>query len=259
MSEVSIICNNGPQHRHDSVLKSKICWGVITPEVYKTPTPAPAVVAERMASPAQLRYVQDLGGDIAYASSLTGGRNGTCSKYIESLIAGRKHPVSRPTEFVPTVPAPKVEDPRISLIKGMMPALPSGYFAVRGDDTEAFVFIRISRPKNGKFRGATKVQTIHAENLTDKAVLWPSGAMSVYRENILDSLMLLVVGHRQAARDYATEINRCMKCNTRLTDPKSRHYGIGPICDKQWTWVIEEVDEEHDGQSFETLHHLGVI
>lgn len=168
----------------------------------------------------------------------------------------------------PSVPAEPVRaaepltDPKTNMIKGLIDSLPDGYYAAQLAEGEPVTFMRVSRPKRGTFSGTVKVQTIHGENLMNAWVLWPSGKVSIYsrdREGIKDALLLLLTDYRNAALRYAQLIGKCCRCNMRLTDDHSRHYGIGPICDKIWEWIIVLVDEKNDGKSFEQLRREGLV
>lgn len=247
---MSMICKNGSVHKHETVFESKLCWGIIKPPPSPTP-PAPVV---RYATGPQLKLVGDLNGDKLYAAKLTVPK---CSEYIDQLKAARKE-------------APKVDatpDPRLRMVEGLITQIPDGYYAVQRDAGEAITFLRISRPKptsRSRYAGALKIQTQHGPRLQDDAVQWPSGRWSFYNYGegwMLDKLLLLCSDHFSAALRYAHKLNHCMRCNTELTDDRSRHYGIGPECETKngWGWVIDRTDDMHDGLSFETLRARGLI
>lgn len=250
---MSFTCKNGPVHQHSTVTESKICWGLIAPPA---PVAAPAKSWQTpRATQRQLDYVRDLGGDIKFASSLSVER---CSKYIDNLKAKKATaPVERRAV---------VTDPRLDMVKALLPRVPSGYYAVQKQAGDAIKFIRISRPKvranvrSNRFAGATKIQTQHGPRLEEAGALWPSGSWSIWDHFLPDALLLLVSDHHTAARRYAKEIGNCMRCNADLTDDRSRHYGIGPECEQKdgWEWAIEIVDEEH-GASYEQLKARGLI
>lgn len=253
-----IVCTNkGLTHTHETVTDSKICYGVIKPPTPPIPVVRPHEVhrtwRDEPISPRQLAYIVDLlGGDGEAAKFMD---QGAASKYIDDLKLGKRKPVTA-EPWSPPAPTRKPVDPRLELLKGVISMIPDGYFATQLEDGARVDFIRLSHPKRNKFAGALKIQTLHAERLETEAVLWPGGNWSIYKSSVIDILMLLVVDHRTAALRYGREINRCTRCNTRLTDAYSRHYGIGPICDKIWTWVIDMVDEANDGKSFEELSRL---
>ena len=245
-----MICTNGKTHTHETVLESKICYGLIKP-------PIPAVRPHEIHSAGfgittrQLEYIKILNGDLAMAACFTLAQ---ASKYIDNLKRGARSPVSTPP-WSPPAPVKKPTDPRLDLVKGLIEMIPDGYFATQLEEGAPVTFIRLSRPKRNKLAGATKFQTQHGPSLETEAVLWPSANWSIYRPRIVDELMLLVADYRNAARRYSHLIGKCCRCNSPLTDERSRHYGIGPICDGIWEWVITMVDDENDGKSWEQLSH----
>jgi hypothetical protein len=201
----------------------------------------------------QIEMVRKKGGDVAYAKGL---KKGTCSDYIESLIKGTAVPQPQVQPQVQSGPQSEPDpDPRTSAPNRkttkvplpMLKAVDSGYYASRPDSNTPYTFFRISRPKptsKSKFRGALKIQTQHGPELRTDMVLWPSGQISVYDKRMEDDLLLVVVDPHGCARAYAAELGRCCRCNTELTDERSRFYGIGPECEKYWPHIIAEVEAE---------------
>lgn len=250
-----IVCTNkGTTHTHETVMDSKICYGIIQP-----PPPLPVVRPHEVhatrygITDRQLHYIVNiLGGDEVLAKSLT---KTAASTYIDRLKLGVKPVTAEP--WTPPAPAKRPTDPRLDLLKGIISMIPDGYFATQTEEGAKVNFVRLSHPKRNKLAGALKIQTQHAERLETEAVLWPSGNWSIYKSSIIDILMLLVVDHRTAALRYGHESRRCTRCNTSLTDGPSLHYGIGPICDKIWPWVIDMVDEANDGKCYEQLVREG--
>lgn len=152
-----------------------------------------------------------------------------------------------------------VNEPRLKLLKGMISMIPDGYYAAQADDTATVDFVMISRPNRGNYKDHIKVSTQHSENWMPRLALMPNGRWLVLDRSVIEPLMLVVADHRTCARRYAIELQHCCVCNTALTDDRSRHYLIGPICDKkpQWQHVIEEVDDINGGLSYEDLVRLG--
>jgi len=156
----------------------------------------------------------------------------------------------------------------------MLELIPDGYYAVRPDIETPLTFVRISRPGRGKWKGWLKVQTQHSEALCDRW-FWnmsntdprtnvrsygslPFGPKLAGGQSIEDVILLIIVDHRKAGRQYAAEIGKCHFCNKALTDERSRWYGFGPECEKSAEGEKDEIDDENGG-SYEYLKSRGVI
>jgi hypothetical protein len=238
-----MLCRNGGhEHSHETVYQSKVCHGLITPPVAPTHY---ARSVEPKATKRQVEYAIDLGGVREVVARMTVKE---ASSYIDGLKSGNKE--SRVTEYQqPRTTLPP--DPRETMLAGMLTAIAQGYYAVPLNDSDDHSFVRISFPKNGKYKGCTKIQTIHGENLKERAILYPSGTFSIFapprtqqRDVLLTALMGIVSDSHACNRRYAQIIGRCCRCNKQLTDTRSRHYGIGPECEEYMPWVIDEVDAE---------------
>jgi hypothetical protein len=144
-----------------------------------------------------------------------------------------------------TVPAREIKSSeKLKLFKGMLDRIPEAYYRLKLEDGIPHT-LRVSRPKKGKYRGAMKVQVVGAdERLWPGLVVWPSGRVSVYEGSFdIEQLVLDLLSHnREAARSYAKWTVRCARCRTVLTDPRSKHYGIGPECEKHWPEYVTEID-----------------
>jgi hypothetical protein len=155
-----------------------------------------------------------------------------------------------------------VKTPMTELIIGMLDNLEDGYYAVQPNAAHPHLdFIRVSRPtdRRSKYKGAVKVQTIHAETLYDRWAYWPDSDRLMCLDNGIEGkLLLLLANKRAAARRYAHEIERCHRCNTQLTDERSRHYGFGPECEKHLEAEKDEIDDENGG-TFEELLARGEL
>lgn len=242
---MSFICKNGAEHRHTTVEEARRCW--FPPAAPPPPTvpvagPVRPYTHTEPSTDAQHRYVEILRGDVGRARLMS---KRECSEYIDRLKKEPK-PVTAPAAPPPS--SRREATPKQKMIAELLKGVPDGRFAVRLDESDPWKFVRISRPKENArshYRGSIKVQTQHGPSLSDpKFVVWPSGQISCYEYSIEDTLLLLVADFRGAARAYARELGRCCRCATELTDSKSRHYGIGPECEKEWPWIIEMVDQE---------------
>ena len=142
--------------------------------------------------------------------------------------------------FVPT----KVKSQsKLETALPLLARVPDGYYAPFLDEKFKLNFFRLSRPKRGKYMGCTKIQKVIGDRLEDIWMLWPDGTISIY-SNWEDDILAIIVDYSGAARRYAKEKRKCCRCNTNLTDERSRKYGIGPECEKYWPWIIDEVDLE---------------
>lgn len=148
-------------------------------------------------------------------------------------------------------PAPKVMSPKERLTP-MLPLLANvkdGYYAAEIGDGRYndLKFFRVSRPKTGQYAGTTKVQWQIADNwriailVRANGTYWKPNDAPATAEDYVLAIMVDATG---CARRYAKEIDKCCRCNTSLTDERSRHYGIGPECEKHWPHIIELVDLE---------------
>lgn len=239
----TITCRNrGTVHSHTSVMQSKACYGIIS---YPS---APAAPVAEPATSRQIDYVGILKGDQVAARLMTKVQ---CSKYIDDLKKGKVSTVTATVEEEPTPEEVKATT-KSDVVKAMIEMVPEGYFAVREAEGAPITFMRLAKPKHGKFRDCIKVSSQHGPALEVRWARWPSGHVSVYRwpgHDIEEDLLRLIADWKGATRLYAEKIKKCGRCNAKLTDPRSRFYLIGPECEKKpgWTWWIEDVAEERGG------------
>jgi hypothetical protein len=215
------------------------------------PVPAPPVAASpsvyvKPISPGQKSYINDLGGhwevDWSYDRA---------SEEIVRLKGGGGRPTSSHVS----------QDPRLKIIENMLQMIPDGYYATAPDGVGGHVdFLKLARPQRGRFKGCIKISTQHSERWQERIIGWPSGQWSVYQQNVIDMVLLVIADYHSCARRYAIEKQACCVCNTALTDDRSRHYLIGPDCEKKerWAHVLEEVDNINMGLSFEDLVSRGL-
>jgi hypothetical protein len=228
----SITCKNGVEHKHTSVFESKVCWGIIKlPPTYVPSPPVTRAPIVKMVTESQLSYIERLGGDLTHARKLTCA---DASKYIDQLKA-------RPKEEQPMT---EVSDPRVDLIRGMMPSLPTGYYAVGTAGDDGYLdFIRISEPKTGKFKGSLKIQSQHGDKLVVRGAYWKaSQKLGIYDQRYIEPMLLLLSDHFSAAIRYGKKLGHCIRCNAELTDEESRRVFIGPECRKIAPGLLEEVE-----------------
>lgn len=160
-------------------------------------------------------------------------------------------PISVMPDQEPDEPVAKVMSPKERLTP-MLPLLANvkdGYYAAEVGDGRYndLKFFRVSRPKTGQYAGTTKIQWQIADNwriailVRANGTYWKPTDAPAQAEDYVLAIMVDATG---CARRYAKEIDKCCRCNTSLTDERSRHYGIGPECEKHWPHIIELVDLE---------------
>lgn len=244
-------------HEHQTLAESRACWmGTKVPvpagpssasTVPSAPQPVSAVtttvVSRGTVTEKQLKYIEDLDGDVVHAYKLSWEE---ADRYIKDLLkSGKKKKVQT--------------DPRLDMIKGMLDFIPDGYYATAPEGTGGHIdFVRISRVTKSTRKypaGTLKIQTQHSDKWADALVLWPSGNWSQFKRAAIEMVMLVIADHKTCARRYGIEVQACQRCNKTLTDDRSRHYLIGPECEQKHGGdvVIEEVDDINDGLSFEQL------
>lgn len=275
-----LYCNNGSVgfHTHPTPEEAARCWG--TPALYvvggNIPTPTPALAAAMTWAPpppprpkprwwddpstgSQHWRVEKEGGSVKRAKAFS---KGECREYIDALMTGRA-----PKELDPVViedddeqdevvtPPPsrshvtRVHGYRVAkdttfVMTPLLERVPDGRFAVQMDANDEPVFLRVVRPKAGQWKNCLKVQTQHGDRYEDAWCKWDDDKIGVFKASVEDYINLLIADYRGAARLYSKIKTKCARCNTDLTDERSRHYGIGPECEKYWPWMIQQVDEE---------------
>lgn len=122
--------------------------------------------------------------------------------------------------------------------------IPNGRYACRDSEDEQYMFIRVSRPERGQYKGCLKVQTQHGEDYKTAFVMRPTGEMYWYNLNAEPALLMAALNPSRCAREYGLAIGRCCSCGKELTDPRSRYYAIGPECEKKDDEYIAWVDEQ---------------
>lgn len=272
---------NDNWHFHESIEEAAVCWGepalyvwggpilpgvpavpaaTATPvttarwEPPPTPVPIPRWYHDPSTSSQHWKVGKE-GGSVIRAKGFTKGQ---CTEYIDALINKRapKEPdpedADDPTPVSPA-PTPRSSGQRVNgywvakaetvVLVPLLENVPDGRFAVQMTD-EGHTFMRVVRPKNGTWKDCLKVQTQHGDRWEDAWCKWPDGKVGVFKVSVEDYINLLVCDWRGATRAYAKLKSVCSKCGKALTDERSRHYGIGPECERYWPEMITIVDEE---------------
>lgn len=228
------------QSTHTSVAEVRDCHNL---NHAATQAPAPEPI-HKLATPAQLKFIADLGGDVEDAKHFSVR---AASVYIQQL----KNAADQLKTATRAQTGSKSLEPQHALMQflSLLESIPEGYYAVQPDTETPLSFLRLSRPKSKniseRWKGTTKIQTIHGPNLDIAWACWPNGQVRSYKHGIEDKIMLLISNFQSAALRYAREIGHCARCNLRLTDEQSRRRGVGPECIKHWPWAADN-DEAED-------------
>lgn len=251
---MSLECTNkGILHSHVTVSEVLSCYGLITAAKFeedlyrahrtsgppKTPPARPATGPLATATEAQVNYIEGLGGDVTHAAKMT---RGEASDYITLLktTKGVPAPIPAEEEEKPLPDNGGMDYDMLSLFQE------KGYFAVRLEANDAYIFFYVSRPKNGKYKGTIKVQQQHGSGFGMRHSLVyvaydDSKKVYTYKSHLKDHVMIAITNQAQAMRDYAEQARRCCRCNAELTDARSLYYGIGPECEKSNLGLIEDI------------------
>lgn len=235
----SIRCVKG--HTHSSVAEVRACTAPSAPS--GTVLAHVSASTEPLATRKQLDFIETLGGDIHHAHSLSIREASAYIQQLKSAADTLKQASARSGSLTQQKPAHI-----LTQFLFLLESIPDGYYAVQPDTETPLSFLRLSRPKSkattDRWKGTTKIQTIHGPQLDIAWACWPSGEVRSYKIGIEDKIMLLISNFQAAALRYAREIGHCARCNLRLTDEHSRRRGVGPECIKHWPWAEVEEDDE---------------
>lgn len=168
-------------------------------------------------------------------------------------------PVSKPklTPAAPPVPAfedeppapapkPQLQEMLEPLPKMMVDKITDGRYAITADDNTETIFLRKYTYKDdakNRFAGCSLLQHRIAEEWHNHTVYWPSGKLTRISHSYKgmefpEAWAQVFADPQDAAHRFAEREHRCCSCGTNLTDARSRHYGIGPECEKARPDVI---------------------
>lgn len=191
------------------------------------------------ATNAQINFIRSLSDRTGYDPDLSLIRTkGDASRMIDWL--------KKQAAVAPARKELHVEDK--ILPKRMLDLIDEGRYAIRSDDGDEYIFLRVSRPKTGRERGSTKIQTQHGDSLVTQYQVSAHDTVIKRRHSrvkgmhLSDILINLMANQKQAAVDYGQRIERCCRCGRELTDARSQWFGIGPECEQHWPWVLEMVE-----------------
>lgn len=191
---------------------------------------------------------------------------GHCKEYHQNVAAVRRCP-ARHAQQTPAARAFAIADAKRTAgdtIKTEIPPTPKawpfntplamvehmreGRYAVEvklENKPTDWVFIRVSRPTRGKMKGSLLLQTQHSDYYKHLIIKRPGGSIWVAQqgEKIDIALMMIAADPFTSAINYGRELGCCSRCGRELTDERSRHYSIGPECEKHWPEIITYVNE----------------
>lgn len=264
-----ILCGNG--HRHGSVESVRVChlgraakrqptwadYAASLPEsarpsapVAPPVVPVPSSATMPAATEAQLDAIRRHG-----VTPRPGLTRADASAMLDRLIEARN---TREAALAHATREPDAEPvmkrTSLGLPAAMLFDIKEGRYAVSLTGTKKLDFIRLSivKPPKGRARrsyvGCLKVQTQHGESLQTRAYISPEGEVylvsTTMSENRLTEIfMAIIVDQKKALHLYGREKGMCCRCGKELTDERSRHYGIGPECEKKWPAFVPEMDD----------------
>lgn len=241
-----IKCGLG-RHYHDTIAEVRACYGVkdspVRPDTVATSPSLPAPV--QRATPGTRGLATDRQRADATRLRIVLPPETTAADATEIIYTAQR-------ERILAQKAPK----KIDLPPSILGMIRHGNFAVSLDGTNNLRFVRITEAKQrskrftNPYAGWLKIQTQHSDALQDRAVINQQDARivcwtSLGPDEIRSILMAIIADQKNAAYVYSMKLGKCCHCNKRLTDARSRHYGIGPECEKLWPDYIAEVELEH--------------
>ena len=125
----------------------------------------------------------------------------------------------------------------------MVENLGDGRYATKHKDDEGHKFLVVERPKSGKRAGQLIVKSQHSEAYKPCVIIYPNGSIWIADARIDMNLLLACADPMTSMVKYAELMRRCGKCGKKLTDERSRWYGIGPECEKHYPEIINLVNE----------------
>jgi len=104
-------------------------------------------------------------------------------------------------------------------------------------------FIRVTLRDRGKMKGYTIIQSQHSESFKTLISFSPTGSFWIYDNRYDMELMMVAADPWGCATRYGQKLNKCCACGKKLTDDRSRWYGIGPECETRWPEIINLVHQ----------------
>lgn len=194
--------------------------------------------SERKPTERQLDYIKDLSVKKGIKGVQTPETFSAASRTIDYLKG-------QPDAKNPERPGPVISFMATNLIK-------DGRYAVRtDDDNKQHVFVRVSRPKTGSYKGMLMVQTQHSEGYIRRLVMSLTNHKTMYQytrpiqgQSLADVISAIIIDPQKAAFDYAMAQGECCRCGRKLTDDRSAYLGVGPECEKYLPGYVAWVEDQ---------------
>lgn len=208
------------------------------------------------ATPKQLAAVQRMAEerDLGYQTPTMKWQASNLISQMSSIPKVAPQPQAQPDpEPEPTEhPEPTPQREKVEPLPLMMVSkITDGRYAITADDNTETLFLRKYTHKPdavNRLAGCTVLQHRIAEDWNNHTIYWPSGGTTTissrYKGTVLPEAWAQVfIDPQGAAHRFSEREHRCCSCGTNLTDARSRHFGIGPECEKSRPDVIGWVTE----------------
>lgn len=174
-----------------------------------------------------------------------------CTKkgHDEQPVPGTKRLMSDRISYLLTLKDATVDLDKLPPLD-MLNLVRAGRYAVPNLELTEYIFVRVARPKTGRSAGQTIVQTRHGDAWTERLRYHSNGRLvsraraDVKGMDLSDVIIAIITDQTTAAIEYATRAGCCARCGKELTDDRSRFYGIGPECEKDWPHFTGQVEDK---------------
>lgn len=161
------------------------------------------------------------------------------------MLAVRRKATSgkQATSTESTVTLARMDEEAFGIPRSFIDNVQDGYYAVRLHEGGEYTFVRVSRPRYGKYAGSVKFQTQHGDQLKLACVLRPDGMFEVRNGDIKTAVIEIASNPVQTAFQYGKQMGSCCKCGKPLTRQPWIDYGIGIDCDQRYPEIRHHAEE----------------